>query len=272
MESVIRPPDPKVLPDIGDLSPLLGAYEGITLGEIRDSDAQLQSRREKKFLMTFEQCVNLISGLNGSYRALDIEHSRIGRYDTMYYDTGSFMTYLQHHNGKANRFKLRFRYYCSTGKTFLEVKERLNTGRTVKTRLETEGTISLTDKGPAGFLESAFPYDFREFYPVLSTEYNRITLVSKDFGERVTFDLGLSFRNNTTLHSYPGVVVGEIKHDRPLFMSQALAGLKMMGIRKTRFSKYCIGVALLYPEQKHNAFKPVRIHLETLSHGGVTAC
>lgn len=272
MECAIRPSGNMVLFDGGNLSPVLAAYEGITLDEIRNSDAQLQSRREKKFLMTFEQCVNLISGLSGSYRALDIEHSRIGRYDTMYYDTAPFMTYLQHHNGKANRFKLRFRYYCSTGKTFLEVKERLNTGRTVKKRLETKGTISLTDNGPAEFLESAFPYDFREFYPVLSTEYSRITLVSRDFGERVTFDLGLSFRNNTTFYTYPGVVVGEIKYDRPLFMSQALQGLKMMGIRKTRFSKYCIGVALLYSEQKHNAFKPVRIHLEMLSRGEVTAC
>lgn len=256
----------------GDLSLELAVFEEITLEELRNSDAQLQSRRERKFLMTFEQCVYLISGLTGSYRALEIEHSRVGRYETRYYDTESFMTYLQHHNGKGHRFKLRFRHYCSTDKTYLEVKERQNTGRTVKKRLETKGTVELTTKGPSTFLESAFPYDFREFHPVLTTGYNRVTLVSKDCRERITFDTGLSFSNNETFFSFPGVVVGEIKYDRSLFMSPGLAGLKILGIRKTRFSKYCIGVSLLYTGQKQNEFKPVRNRLEALSNAGVATC
>jgi hypothetical protein len=258
--------------EVSDLSMELAGFEEITLEDLRNSDAQLQSRRERKFLMTFRQCVNLVSGLTGSYMALDIEHSRVGRYETRYYDTESFMTYFHHHNGKGHRFKLRFRHYCSTDRTFLEVKERLNTGRTVKKRLETKGALELAAKGPATFLESAFPYDFREFHPVLTTGYNRVTLVSKDCRERITFDTGLSFCNTETFFSFPGVVVGEIKYDRSLFMSPALAGLKTLGIRKTRFSKYCIGVSLIYTGQKQNEFKPVRNRLETLSHAGVATC
>jgi hypothetical protein len=32
--------------------------------------------------------------------------------------------------------------------------------------------------------------------------------------------------------------------------------MKARGTRFTSFSKYCIGVSMLYPEIKHNRFKP----------------
>lgn len=39
-------------------------------------------------------------------------------------------------------------------------------------------------------------------------------------------------------------------------------------IRKTGFSKYCIGVSLLYPTIKHNNFKAHQRLLQKLVHGG----
>lgn len=269
MECATRQSHTGPTPEVSHLSSLLALFEKITIDELRNSDAQLLSRREKKFLMTVPQCVSLISGLTRSYRALDIEDSRVGRYETMYYDTESFQAYLQHHNGKANRFKLRFRHYCSTDETYLEVKERQNTGRTVKKRIETDGIPDLSEKNPKTFLESAFPYDSSEFHPVLTTGYSRATLVSNDSRERITFDFCPSFCRNGTTYSYPGVVVGEIKYDRSLFKSPGLTVLRRMGIRKTAFSKYCIGVSLLYTGLKHNRFKPLMLHLETLSRGGI---
>ncbi|MEI7432831.1 MAG: polyphosphate polymerase domain-containing protein [Methanomicrobiales archaeon] len=272
MACIVRQAHTTLTAGVDNFSSALAAFEEITLEELKNSDAQLMSRREKKFLMTFQQCASLVSDLTRSYRALEIEDTRIGRYETMYYDTGSFMIYLQHHNGKANRFKLRFRHYCSTDETYLEVKERQNTGRTVKIRMETDGIPELSEKGPKSFLKSSFPYDSSEFHPVLTTEYSRVTLVSKDFRERITFDLCPSFCQDGTTYSYPGVVVGEIKYDRSLFQSPGLNALRKMGIRKTSFSKYCIGVSLLYNGQKHNRFKQLQLRLKTLSMVGSIAC
>jgi hypothetical protein len=272
MEYITRQTQANSSATAGNIPAALAVFETITLDELRNSDARLMSRREKKFLMTFEQWSGLISGLTSSYRALEIKDTRIGRYETLYYDTESFTTYLQHHNGKANRFKLRFRHYCSTDETYLEVKERQNTGRTVKKRMETDGIPELSAKGPKAFLKSSFPYDSSGFHPVLTTKYSRVTLVSNDLRERITFDLFPSFCQNGTTYSYPGVVVGEIKYDRSLFLSPGLTALRMMGIRKSGFSKYCIGVSLLYNGQKHNRFKPLQLRLEMLSMGGNTAC
>jgi hypothetical protein len=268
MDSVIETARMHLSTDYFPLAPDLVGFEPITLGELIHSDAKLLIRKEKKFLMTFEQCRKLLSSLHGAYRVLEIDNNRVGKYETLYYDTESFTTYLQHHNGKSHRYKLRSRHYFSTKETYLEVKERQNTGRTVKKRLETGTTQELTDSGPASFLRSVFPYDFTLFRPVLTTACNRVTLVSNDLTERVTLDLFLSFQSNHAGYSYPGVVVGEIKYDRDLSLSQAFSTLKKMGIRKTSFSKYCLGVSLLYTDQKCNRFKSLQMKVNKLTRGG----
>ncbi len=272
MEASALPAPATGCPDIHVLVPDLSAFEPVSLDELENSGARLMSRKEKKFLMTLEQCKGLLSDLKDTYRVLEIGNSKIGKYETVYYDTDSFLMYLQHHNGKAHRFKVRSRFYCSTNKTFLEVKERKNTGRTVKERMETGAPGPLTEEKSAEFLKRVFPYDISMFHPVLSTIYNRITLVSKDLAERMTLDVSLSFRNEETGYSLPGIVVGEIKYNQPLSCSRALSGLKKRGIRKTRFSKYCIGVSFLYSQQKHNRFKQLHMKIDSLSGDGGLSC
>jgi hypothetical protein len=44
--------------------------------------------------------------------------------------------------------------------------------------------------------------------------------------------------------------------------------MRQMGIRKTGFSKYCVGVSLLYPEIKHNRFRAAHRLIARLSNGG----
>jgi hypothetical protein len=40
--------------------------------------------------------------------------------------------------------------------------------------------------------------------------------------------------------------------------------MRQEGYRPTRFSKYCIGIALAYPDIKRNAFKPLLLDLQKL--------
>ena len=46
--------------------------------------------------------------------------------------------------------------------------------------------------------------------------------------------------------------------------------IKAEGIRPTPFSKYCIGISLLYPDLKQNRFKPILNHVSTLLGGDIT--
>ncbi|WAI01762.1 polyphosphate polymerase domain-containing protein [Methanogenium organophilum] len=257
---------------IRSLATELAPFEGITLEELKNSDAQLLNRKERKFLMTRDQFSDLLTRLTGSYRVVEIENDRMSGYSTEYYDTDSFLTYLQHHNGKANRFKLRVRHYLSSGDSYLEIKEKRNTGRTTKQRIQVANDATLSEPKPRAFLTSAFPYDYRAFHPVLTTDYTRVTLVSRKHPERITFDVNLSFHTDVCEYSYPDVVVGEIKHNCPLRQSPAGAVLHTMGIRNTSFSKYCTGISLNYAEVKHNRFKKNLLLLEKLSRGGNSVC
>ncbi len=272
MESMTTSPAHTRFTPVCSIASVVGAFDTVSLDEIKNSDARLLNRKEMKFLVTLDQCIELLSGLTGAYRVMEVNNCRMSGYETEYYDTETFMTYLQHHNGKAHRYKLRIRHYASSDETYLEIKEKRNTGLTVKKRLETESYASLSEPRQEAFLTSAFPYDYRAFHPVLATEYDRVTLVARDFPERVTFDLNLSFRSGERTCSLPAVVIGEIKHDESLRRSPARDALKSMGIRKTGFSKYCIGAALTHTDLKQNRFKKKLLLLEKLSQGGCNVC
>lgn len=257
---------------IRSLATELVPFERITLDELKNSDAQLLNRQERKFLMTRDQFSELLTVLTGSYRVFEVNNARMSGYSTEYYDTDSFLTYLQHHNGKANRYKLRVRHYLSSGDSYLEIKEKKNTGRTTKKRIRVENDAALSEPKPEAFLAKVFPYDYRTFHPVLTTDYTRVTLVARDHPERITFDLNLSFHTDDCEYSYPEIVVGEIKHNCPLRQSPAGMALHSMGIHDTSFSKYCTGISLTYAEVKHNHFKKNLLLLDKLSRGGNSIC
>ena len=105
----------------------------------------------------------------------------------------------------------------------------------------------------------------------MTTEYSRVTLVSKNYDERMTFDFGLTFSSCDKRISLSGVVIAEVKSGKNPTDSKALSVLQYSGIRKRSFSKYCIGVSLLYENLKHNRFKPNLIYLSRLS-GGEALC
>ena len=240
------------------------SYDKISLSELENSNANLLSRKESKYLMTFEQFLELASVLSGHYRVLDVKDCRVTSYETLYYDNDSFLTYQQHHNGKKNRYKLRVRHYSSSGERYVEIKKKKNNGVTVKKRMKAPDSTEI-EKEYDQFLRSEFPYDYHDFHPVLMIEYRRITFVSRDMNERITFDFDLSYRNDDKEISVPKVVIGEVKRDKSVHDSRAISEIRNLGIRERSFSKYCIGTSLVYEHLKHNRFKANLLYLSRVS-------
>ena len=150
------------------ISSAIGCYEQITLEELKNSDASLMSRKESKYLMSFEQCLGLLAGLSDDYMVLDVDDCKMSGYETEYYDDESFTSYYQHHNGKANRYKLRFRHYLSSDESYIEVKEKRNTGDTIKKRIDITNLSDVTEEEYDKFLKATFPYDYPTFPPVFT--------------------------------------------------------------------------------------------------------
>jgi len=245
-------------PGTGDDLPiisLLERYEPISLSRI--DAAVLMSRIETKYVLNLSQLRAVLEPLAGSYRVLEIRGVRLNRYRTLYFDTAGRDLYASHQAGRANRFKVRSRSYLDSGTSFLEIKRKTNKGRTVKKRIITETLLTRITPEADRLVNDWVPQGLRALQPALWNEFLRITLVSKDRAERATFDLDVRFRAAVTGSTLSGVVIAEIKQESQDRNSDVMQRMRALSIHPTRFSKYCVGTAMLFPEVKHNRFKPV---------------
>ena len=122
------------------------------------------------------------------------------------------------------------------------------------------------------FLRTHYPYQVDELVPTLLNTFRRITLVDTQDVERLTLDLDLRFSWNGGHISLPGIAIAEVKQEGFSINSPFIQQMRALGVRPTGFSKYCIGVAALHPEVKHNSFKPQLRQIAKLSRHRRATC
>ncbi|MBO4557328.1 MAG: polyphosphate polymerase domain-containing protein [Bacteroidales bacterium] len=199
------------------------------------------------------------SGEQDSEPPGDTSGGKIAGYRTVYYDTPNLQMYLNHHNQRLVRQKVRTRVYESSGDTYLEIKRKNNHGRTKKKRTgiaESELTDFHGDTAATAYLAGHSNYTAAELSPALETTFRRITLVNPDRTERLTIDTSLHFENLRTGSSadLERAVIIELKQD-----GHAASAMKNIlldhRVKPLRISKYCIGITLTDPAAKSNRFK-----------------
>lgn len=237
-----------------DLPRMIGRFAPIRLNQM-DAVA-LQNRTDTKYLLDTRQLLATLEALAGQYRVLAIDAVRLNPYQTVYFDTPDFDFYLQHHAGKSNRYKVRSRRYVATDMAFLEVKFKTAKQRTVKNRIAVDSLVTTCTPEMAGFLAAHLPIPRSGLETKLWNEFSRITMVSVTHAERLTIDVDLRFYSSDGAVALPGVVVAEVKQSGVDRSSGFVRQMQAAAIQPAGFSKYCIGVSLLYPRIKHNAFKP----------------
>ena len=111
-------------------------------------------------------------------------------------------------------------------------------------------------------------YDASSLTERIENRFRRITLVNKGKTERLTIDLDLRFHNLVTAKdkSLDNVVIIELKRDG-LIKSPVVNMLKTVRIKKSGFSKYCIGTAFTYPDLRQNRFKNRLRKVERIQNG-----
>lgn len=228
----------------------------ITLEEM--SGIKLMNRTDTKFVATSEQLVAFLMAVQGQYYIQQINGRRIASYHTIYLDTADFLMYTMHHNGNGHREKIRVRTYLDSEDTFLEVKNKNNHGRTKKKRIKVGGVETLHAENDCviPFLAKHAWYTLGEIAPVIENYFSRITLVNYEKTERLTIDFDLRFHNLVTdmCDRFTRVVIIELKRDGNV-PSPALDIIRKLRIKRSGFSKYCIGSALTNRSLKRNNFK-----------------
>jgi hypothetical protein len=244
----------------------LTIFEPASLPQV--ANVNLMRRMDTKFVFPITLLPSLLDNLQPSYRILEVDGVRLQQYQTLYFDTPDFRFYRQHHNGQRDRFKLRVRSYLNSELDYLEVKRKDNHNFTQKSRLKAE--LPITGYAPEikSFLDTTLPYNKATLVPKITNQFYRISLLSKFDWERLTLDLHLRFLSPSGEFSLPGIVIAEVKQPHFSVHSTFMHQMRRAGYRSTRFSKYCVGVALAYPHLKRNAFKPLLRNIQKLVLGG----
>jgi hypothetical protein len=226
----------------------LTAMPGIGLDDLVDR-AALQTRLDRKYLVTVPVLHAMLAETAGSTAALDIDGRRIFDYSSVYFDTADLLCFREHRQGRRRRFKVRTRCYLNSGDCLLEVKAVGPRDQTIKRRMDYR-TQDAARLSPAG---RAFAADILAQHPAVPalrptvrTDYRRVTLLDRRTDSRVTVDVDLRFLGAGSSVAAPAstVVVETKSAGAP---GVADLALRRLGVRPVSVSQYCLGVALLHP-------------------------
>ncbi len=233
---------------------LLNKFDKISLAEM--DAVKLMNRIDTKYIFKRGKLTDVLKDIEDHYFVLEIDGKRSFPYISLYFDTDQDYMYLAHHNGKLNRYKIRFRKYIQSDDTFLEIKKKVKGTLTLKKRIEVSDIESILTDFSKDFIEANTAFEPSTLKPTIYTNFDRITLVNRNFSERVTIDRNLQFidgeENASTLDN---TVIIEVKRSVDEKRTFLIKTLNKHRIPPSGMSKYCIGRALLEPELKSNNFK-----------------
>lgn len=236
------------------LADALGPLVPVDLAEL-EAFAALLTRRDRKYIVPLPAAVELVEGLAGGARALQIAGRRCFRYESVYFDTPDRASYLGAARRRSRRYKVRTRSYLDAGRCLLEIKTRDPRGRTVKERRE--HAIELRDSIDAAdrvFLRSCplIGSGVLGLEPALVTRYARATLLV-DGDARVTIDTDVEARTpDGRLVVLAGMAIVETKSGGPPSAADRI--LWSLGRRPTRVSKFGTSLAALRPDLPSNTW------------------
>lgn len=249
-----------------DCAHILQGFDTISLDEM--SSIRLMNRIDSKYLANENQLRRLLEMARADYMVQSIDGILQSEYSTQYLDDRFNTMYLNHHNGRLTRQKVRIRTYVDTGDNFFEVKLKNNHGRTKKKRIHLTGADTFIQEGAAEFLEEhgILSIPLSDMSPKVANHFKRITLVNKARTERLTIDRELEFHNQETGldRNMDDLVVIEVKRDGNSY-SPVQDLLRELRIFPSGFSKYCIGMALTTPGIKRNMFNEKIRKIEKLT-------
>lgn len=238
-------------------------YATISLEEM--NSVKLMDRVETKYILSVKQLPEILRQLQDEYKVVSISGVLIPTYKTVYFDTDSLFFYREHHRKRKNRYKVRFRNYVDSDITFLEVKHKQN-GRVDKQRIEVENNHFALSPDEMLFLKES-NIDRTDLKKKLTNYYNRITLVSKNSVERVTFDMNIHFKYNEVDSGLENVVIVELKQPNLSRTSPIYKVLKDAQVKPYNVSKYCIGLIKTHGTEalKYNRFKKKILQLNKIN-------
>lgn len=251
------------------------ALPALSLADV-NAAASLQTRRDRKYLVTPEVLLDVVRALptGGDLGVLQVDGRFEQQYRSVYFDTDDLLLYRMAATGRRRRFKVRRRTYVDDGVQMLEVKTKDPRGRTAKARTEASAAWSATvtehlsddetffvdhTLSAAGVWQHPPLHSLRA---VVHTGYLRTTLASPSAGWRATVDQQLiGARAGHQPQGLGCCIVVETKSSgAPTPLDRALWS---RGHRPQRVSKFAVALAIGQPGLPANRWnRALRDHLD----------
>lgn len=230
-------------------------------------------RKDRKYILHINELKDILDHLIKDYAIVSNNGNIVSNYITRYLDSDDLKHYYDHLHGRLNRLKYRIRTY-EDGQSYFEIKGKRNTGYTMKSRVEVGndkndgGDQYLIDEVTQKGLDHHYGSSAEDqklltewnrlkdkgYKDQMQIQYDRITLFSNDFREKITIDLHLNFEKDDASWSSDNLVIMESKMTQN-HISVFRELMRALHIGETSFSKYCFGIATLVPSIKRNNFK-----------------
>lgn len=238
---------------------LTQAFTPISLAQL-NTKADMLERRDNKYVVRAEVLAQAMAELSEHFDVLEINGQREFGYNTCYFDDEGYSSYFDHHEGRRIRCKIRMRKYVEAGLCFVEIKLKHNRGMTIKKRLQRPvDCYGRLDDEAIAFIHDAYGELYgREFTqalrPTLEMCYQRITLVAKQGGERMTIDYNLQFSGPSGSRRVgEALYLVETKSANANGIADKI--LRQLHQHPTNTcSKYCVAIAALEEVRKYNKF------------------
>lgn len=227
-----------------------------------NSSASFLKRLEKKYLLNSKQFLRLLPELKKNYNILEINWRRVFNYDNVYMDTENYLFYEQHQNWIDSRVKARTRFYVDSNLAYFEFKHKIN-WVTNKYRYEFPAHEHwFITKWKKRFFDwvwqSIYNIAAPDLTPSLKTKYKRITMVSKKWDERLTFDFEVNVQDLRKIDSQnielKNLIIIESKSLKQISTADRI--MEKNGIQQYKHcSKYCLGIIYSWLAEKFDTFK-----------------
>ncbi|NNE64068.1 MAG: polyphosphate polymerase domain-containing protein [Gammaproteobacteria bacterium] len=251
--------------------PNLHSFDPLSLDEL-NIKADMLTRVDNKYIVNGHLCSASIKLLKQHFDVLTIDRKRSFGYENIYFDDEDGICFHQHRQGKRQKFKARTRVYLdSKDLAYFEVKlagkGRIIDKYRIPCKLHEHGMVT---NQFAEFLKQQYAKQYKRtldfnLLPTVKTAYQRITLVAKKGGERLTIDHNLSLGLKDTAANVPAALaIFETKSKNGNGIADKI--LRSESIPRVKgCSKFCLSMALSGQVRKYNKFLPViRQHFSEL--------
>jgi hypothetical protein len=243
---------------------MLDRFESVSLDDVLGA-APLLIRIDHKYVVPMTGLEAVVAHLD--MPVLEIDGRRLFHYESVYFDTPDWVTYLAAARRRRRRLKVRTRTYLDSGTCMLELKHKGYRDQTVKERIgyDISDRAVLNGSAHAFLAERAADLAQQPLSAALTTSYRRASFADLTNGARVTIDTDLACDDLSGRRvGMPGYAIVETKSANGSCPADRM--LWRAGYRPDAISKYGFGVAALNPQLPQNKWhRPMRRYVSEVA-------